>query len=135
MNQIWDRKSFEVAGHWPLWRGWKNKWPRRTNKSRTLKKSIKNYHTDKWIGYLRYAFTDCCTSIKHFFFPKECFGYMWYIHITFWAWNHLNDVSVCKRINSPRSCNWKMPDFVSNCFKHQLQFHSDTWLSMWFSVK
>ena len=21
MDKIWDRKSFEVAGHWPLWRG------------------------------------------------------------------------------------------------------------------
>jgi len=21
MNKIWDRKSFEVGGHWPLWRG------------------------------------------------------------------------------------------------------------------
>ena len=23
MDTIWDRKSFEVGGHWPLWRGWK----------------------------------------------------------------------------------------------------------------
>jgi len=22
MNKIWDRKSFEVGGHWPLWWGW-----------------------------------------------------------------------------------------------------------------
>ena len=40
MDKIWDRKSFEVGGCWPLWRGWKNKWPRRTDKSWTLK--IKN---------------------------------------------------------------------------------------------
>jgi len=38
MDKIWDRKSFEVGGLWPLWRGWKNEWPRRTDKSRTLKK-------------------------------------------------------------------------------------------------
>jgi len=25
MDKIWDRKSFEVGGHWPLWRGWKNR--------------------------------------------------------------------------------------------------------------
>jgi len=32
-----DRKSFEVGGHWPLWRGWKkNEWPRKTDNSRTL---------------------------------------------------------------------------------------------------
>jgi len=31
-------KSFEVGGHWPLWLGWKKtEWPRRTDKSRTLK--------------------------------------------------------------------------------------------------
>jgi len=23
MDKIWDRKSIEVGGHWPLWRGWK----------------------------------------------------------------------------------------------------------------
>jgi len=23
MDKIWDRKSFEVRGPWPLWRGWK----------------------------------------------------------------------------------------------------------------
>ena len=27
MDKIWDRKSFKVRGHWPLWR--------RTDKSRT----------------------------------------------------------------------------------------------------
>jgi len=35
MDNIWDRTSFEVVGHWPLWRG-KNEWPRGTEKSRTL---------------------------------------------------------------------------------------------------
>ena len=39
MDKIWDRKSFEVGGHWPLWRDEKNEWPRRTDKSRTLKKN------------------------------------------------------------------------------------------------
>jgi len=24
MDKIWNRKSFEVGGHCPLWRGWKN---------------------------------------------------------------------------------------------------------------
>jgi len=39
MDKIWDRKSFEVGGHWPLWRGWKTEWPCRADKSRTLKKN------------------------------------------------------------------------------------------------
>jgi len=39
MDTIWDGKSFEVGGHWTLWRGnKKNEWPRGTDKSRTLKK-------------------------------------------------------------------------------------------------
>jgi len=25
MDKLWDRKSFKVGGHWPLWRGWKNR--------------------------------------------------------------------------------------------------------------
>ena len=41
MDKIWDRKSFEVGGHWPLWRGLKNRMTRRTDKSRTLKKTPK----------------------------------------------------------------------------------------------
>jgi len=36
MNKIWYRNPFEVGGHWTLWRWWKNEWPRRTDKSRTL---------------------------------------------------------------------------------------------------
>ena len=25
MDRIWDRKSIEVGGHWPLWRGCRQK--------------------------------------------------------------------------------------------------------------
>jgi len=25
MDKIWERKSFEVGGHWPLWWGWKKR--------------------------------------------------------------------------------------------------------------
>jgi len=25
MDNVWDRKSFKVGGHWPLWRGWKKR--------------------------------------------------------------------------------------------------------------
>jgi len=25
MDKIWNRKSFEVGCHWPLWRGWNNR--------------------------------------------------------------------------------------------------------------
>jgi len=35
MDKIWDRKSFEVGGHWPLGGDEKTEWLCRTN-SRTL---------------------------------------------------------------------------------------------------
>ena len=53
MDKIWDRKSFEVGGHWSLWRGWKNEWPRRIAKSQTLKKilislKLEECNGEKW---------------------------------------------------------------------------------------
>ena len=41
MDKIWDRKSFEVDSHWLVWRGWNTEWPRRTDRSRTLKNKNK----------------------------------------------------------------------------------------------
>ena len=38
MDKIWDELPSQ-SDHWLLWRGWKNKWQRRTDKSRTLKKT------------------------------------------------------------------------------------------------
>jgi len=40
MDKIWDINPLK-SGHWPLWRGWKNEWPHRTDKSRMLKKRKK----------------------------------------------------------------------------------------------
>jgi len=34
MDKIWDRNSFEVGGHWPLWRGWK-KWMTTQNRQKS----------------------------------------------------------------------------------------------------
>jgi len=42
MDKIWDRKSFEVGCHWPLWRGWKN----RMNTQKRQKLNAKNNKTD-----------------------------------------------------------------------------------------
>ena len=44
MYKIWDRKSFEVGGHWPLWWDEKTERPRRTDKSGTLKKVYKKIY-------------------------------------------------------------------------------------------
>jgi len=42
MDKIWDRKSFEVGSHWPLWRGWKKLNDHAEPTSRKLKIIIKN---------------------------------------------------------------------------------------------
>ena len=39
MDKIWDRKSFEVGGHWPLWRDEKN---RMTTQNRQKSNAKKN---------------------------------------------------------------------------------------------
>ena len=39
MDKIWDRKSFEVGGHWPLWPEWKK---RMTTQNRQKSNANKN---------------------------------------------------------------------------------------------
>ena len=48
MDKIWDRKSFEVGGHWPLWRGWKN----RMTTQKQQKSNAKKTTTDIWVYFL-----------------------------------------------------------------------------------
>ena len=45
MDTIWDRKSFEVGGHWPLWRMKKRMTMQKRQKSNAKKQtlSIKTY--------------------------------------------------------------------------------------------
>ena len=38
MDEIWDRKSFEVGGHWPLWRGWKHRMTTQNRQKSNAKK-------------------------------------------------------------------------------------------------
>ena len=40
MDKIWDRKSFEVGGHWPLWRGWKNRMTTQNRQKSNAKKKL-----------------------------------------------------------------------------------------------
>jgi len=44
MGKIWDRKSFDIGGHWPLWQGLKktNDHAEPTKKSNIIKKCIIN---------------------------------------------------------------------------------------------
>ena len=38
MDNIWDRKSFEVGGHWPLWRGLKKRMTTQNRQQSNAKK-------------------------------------------------------------------------------------------------
>jgi len=62
--KIWDRKSFEVEGHWPLWWGWKNEWPRRTDKSRTLKRKIQKIQQQNFIENPKHIVFSCTHLAK-----------------------------------------------------------------------
>ena len=44
MDKIWDRKSFEVGGHWALWRGWKNRMTMQNRQKSNAKKKKKDTH-------------------------------------------------------------------------------------------
>ena len=47
MDKIWDRKSFEVGGHWPLWQGCKKRMTMQNQqKSNANKKSIMKQQVD-----------------------------------------------------------------------------------------
>jgi len=60
MDKIWDRKSFEVGGHWPLWRGWKKRMTMQNRQKSNTKKQTKN----RTVGH-RYM----CESFNHSFWP------------------------------------------------------------------
>ena len=42
MDKIWDRKAFEVGGHWPLWRRWKTRMTMQNRQKSNDKKREKN---------------------------------------------------------------------------------------------
>ena len=45
MDKIWDKNSFEVGGHWPLWRGWKNRMTMQNRPKSNAKKQQKKTTT------------------------------------------------------------------------------------------
>ena len=47
MYKLWDRKSFEVGGHWRLWRGWKKRMTTQNRQKSNAKKTLKKHHFDK----------------------------------------------------------------------------------------
>ena len=47
MGKLWDRKSFEVGGHWPLWRGWKNRVTTQNRQKSNAKNNNKKNNFDK----------------------------------------------------------------------------------------
>jgi len=53
MDKIWDRKSFEVRGHWPLWRGWKKRMTTQKRQKSIAKKRREYFaYTNKILNLL-----------------------------------------------------------------------------------
>jgi len=50
MDNIWDRKSFEVGDHWRLWRGWIN---RMTTQNRQKSNAKKTKNKQKQFSIVR----------------------------------------------------------------------------------
>ena len=68
MDKIWDRKSFEVGGHWLLWRGWKNEWPRRTdNKAHSMATKISSLKRLKMQKLLQTSIWKSLKAMYHHF--------------------------------------------------------------------
>jgi len=44
MDKILDRKSFEVGGHWPLWRGWKKRMTAQNRQKSNAKENKKSVY-------------------------------------------------------------------------------------------
>ena len=54
MAKILDRKSFEVGGHWPLWRGLNNRMTTQNRqKSNAKKNQLSNSEIDMCISHTR----------------------------------------------------------------------------------
>ena len=53
MDNIWDRKSFEVGGHWPLWRGWKKRMAMQNRQKSNAKRKKGYIRMEKKVGNKR----------------------------------------------------------------------------------
>ena len=69
MDNIWDRKFLEVGGHWPLWRGWKN---RITTQNRQKSNAKKTKFVNLKVQ-LCYAIRMMISHINHII--KPCYWY------------------------------------------------------------
>jgi len=61
MDTIWDRKSFEVGGHRPLWRGWKNRMTTQNRQKSNAEKTKKQKKTFITITHCRSIFKNDST--------------------------------------------------------------------------
>ena len=68
MDTIWDKKSFEVGGHWPLWRGLKNRMTTQNRQKSNAKKT-----TGKTIAKGIYFLLQHClkSSNKYLYFKQD----------------------------------------------------------------
>ena len=77
MDKIWDRKSFEVRGHWLLWREWKNRMTTQNQQKLNAEKNTKKQKNFYIVQAIRCSQVYCIRSNK--IVLKELFHD--YIHI------------------------------------------------------
>ena len=108
MDKIWDRKSFEVGGHWPLWWGWKNRMTTQNRHKSNAKKRTKNPILF-FIDLITILIIVILNSVITHTLFVECVTYLtipmksWYINIC----THLNIIQ-CIAVNY----DWWLYDVV-----------------------
>ena len=67
MDKIWDRKSFEVGGYWPLWQGCKKRMTTQNRQKSNAKNPALRQHFLKRITRLYIVFfCGCETLFRHY---------------------------------------------------------------------
>ena len=105
MDKIWDRKSLQVGGHWPLWRGWKKRMTTQNRQKSNAKKiiffivelifviSVFLYTLYKVLVY--YWDADITVSVSSQFSPLSFFSLLLSQTVDFvWISACINDVTV-----------------------------------------
>ena len=85
MDKIWDRKSFEVGGRWPLWRGWKTRMTTQNRQKSNAKNktclSCKCWSKDGLIETIIVMLQDIYTNFNAFAIQHVLFKEPWEINV------------------------------------------------------
>ena len=86
MDKIWDRKSFEVGGHWPLWRGWKNRMTTQNRQKSNAKNVFEIKKKKIYISGRMFQRTKAYTQKKRAHTRKKGPKQEWSNLIGWWSW-------------------------------------------------